>query len=290
MAHRAMEEARKRGINNYKFFLSEMKDQPTDIISLESDLRQAVEENQLTLHYQPKVELDTEKLTGVEALLRWNHSERGMISPKTSIPLAEETGLILPVGKWVLQEACQKLYEWKEVTPKPIRMSVNVSAQQIIQERRFLDSVREILTERDINPECLEFEITETVALRDVDFTSELLNEFQEMSIQTSVDDFGTGHSTLTYLQELPYDRLKIDRSFIDGVAQERQHRVMVEAMISLAKELNLEVVAEGVETEDQLEILRDLNCDIIQGYYYAKPLPEEKLIPLLKQGTVRAS
>lgn len=290
MAHRAMEESRKRGINNYQFFLSEMQDQPTDIVSLESDLRDAVENNKLSLHYQPQVELETQKLTGVEALLRWEHPERGMISPKTSIPLAEETGLILPVGEWVLQEACRMLNKWKDIISDPIRMSVNVSAEQIIQERRFLNSVQEILKERDIKPECLEFEITETVALRDLDFTSELLDEFHEMSIQTSVDDFGTGHSTLTYLQELPYDRLKIDRSFIDGLAEERQHRVMVEAMISLAKELKLEVIAEGVETEEQLEILRDLDCDIIQGFYYSKPLPEEDLIPLLEEGSVRAS
>ncbi len=167
-------------------------------------------------------------------------------------------------------------------------MSVNISAEQIIQERRFLNSVKEIIDERNINPECLEFEITETVALRDMDFTSELLDEFHEMSIQTSVDDFGTGHSTLTYLQELPYDRLKIDRSFIDGLAEERQHRVMVEAMISLAKELNLEVIAEGVETKEQLDILRELNCDIIQGFYYAKPLPEDELLPLLKEGSIQ--
>lgn len=284
MGHSAMEEAREKGFNNYEFFLSEMQDEPANIVSLESDLRQAVENDGLSLFYQPQVALEDERLIGLEALLRWDHPERGMIPPKTSIPLAEETGLILPVGEWVLRNAAQQLVQWQNLTDHALRMSVNVSAEQIIQERRLLASVNEILEDTNLNPECLELEITETVALRDLDFTSDLLSEFQSMSIRTSVDDFGTGHSTMTYLQELPYDCLKIDRSFIDGLAEQRQNRVMVEAMISLARELGLEVIAEGVETKDQLEVLETMGCDVVQGFYYTRPLPVGKLVPFLEQ------
>lgn len=284
MGHSAMEEARDKGFNNYEFFLSEMQDEPANIVSLESDLRQAVENDGLSLFYQPQVALEDERLIGLEALLRWDHPERGMIPPKTSIPLAEETGLILPVGEWVLRNAARQLVQWQNLTDHALRMSVNVSAEQIIQERRLLRSVNEIIEDTNIDPECLELEITETVALRDLDFTSDLLSEFQSMSIRTSVDDFGTGHSTMSYLQELPYDCLKIDRSFIDGLAEQRQNRVMVEAMISLARELGLEVIAEGVETKDQLSILEEMGCDVVQGFYYTRPLPERKLVSFLEQ------
>lgn len=284
MGHSAMEEAREKGFNNYEFFLSEMQDEPANIVSLEADLRQAVENDELSLFYQPQVALEDERLIGLEALLRWDHPERGMIPPKTTIPLAEETGLILPVGEWVLRNAARQLMQWQSLTDEPLRMSVNVSAEQIIQERRLLQSVNEIIEDTNIDPECLELEITETVALRDLDFTSDLLSEFQSMSIRTSVDDFGTGHSTMTYLQELPYDCLKIDRSFIDGLAEQRQNRVMVEAMISLARELGLEVIAEGVETKGQLEVLEAMGCDVVQGFYYTRPLPEGKLVPFLER------
>jgi diguanylate cyclase (GGDEF)-like protein len=282
MAHRAMVEARNHGFNNYEFFLSDMQDVPTNLVSLETDLRKAIENDDLSLHYQPQINMDDETITGFEALLRWEHSDRGMISPETTIPLAEETGLILPVGEWVLSEACQHLVEWQELTSKDLQVSVNVSAEQIVQKTQLLESVKTTINETNIDPACLELEITEHVALRDLNFTSDLLHEFQGMELRTSVDDFGTGHSTMTYLQELPYDCLKIDRSFIDGLAEYRQNRVMVEAMVSLGNELGLEVIAEGVETPAQLEILRDLGCDIAQGFYYAKPLPADKIENIL--------
>lgn len=273
MSHRAMVKARENGVDNYEFFLSGMRDAPSDIVTLESDLRKSIDNDELAIHYQPQIDLEDEEVVGFEALLRWKHPERGMISPATTIPLAEETGLILPVGEWVLEEACNQLVEWQNELNRPLRISVNVSAEQIIQEKRFLDSVQSTLTDTGVDPNCLELEITEHVALRDLEFTSDLLHEFKTMSVRTSVDDFGTGHSTMTYLQQFPYDCMKIDRSFIDGLAEKDQNRVMVKAMISLGHELDLEVIAEGVETEEQLEVLRELNCDTIQGFYYAKPL-----------------
>lgn len=276
MSHRAMVKARENGVDNYEFFLSGMRDAPSNIVSLESDLRKAIENDELRIHYQPQINLENGDVVGFEALLRWQHPERGMISPETTIPLAEETGLILPVGEWVLKRACRQLVDWQETADRPLRISVNVSAEQIIQERRFLDSVKSTLNETGVDPNCLELEITEHVALRDLEFTSNLLHEFQTMSVRTSVDDFGTGHSTMTYLQQFPYDCMKIDRSFIDGLAEHHQNRVMVKAMISLGQELNLEVIAEGVETRDQLEILGDLNCDTVQGFYYAEPMTAE--------------
>lgn len=284
MAHSAMAEARRKGFNNYEFFLSGMQENPTDIVSLEADLREAIKNEDLAVHFQPQVSLDDQEVIGFEALLRWEHPERGMIDPAVSIPLAEETGLILPVGEWVLNESCERLVEWQKTVDHPLQMSVNVSAEQIVQQTRLLDSVRDVIDETGVDPGCLELEITEHVALRDLDFTSDLLHEFHEMSIRTSVDDFGTGHSTMTYLQELPYDRMKIDRSFIDGLAEYKQNHVMVDAMISLANELGLDVVAEGVETAEQLRVLRELDCDIIQGFYCAKPMPADDIKDFLKQ------
>lgn len=282
MSHRAMVKARENGVNNYEFFLSGMRDAPSNIVSLESDLRKAIDNDELRIHYQPQIDLNDGTVKGFEALLRWEHPERGMISPATTIPLAEETGLILPVGEWVLEEACDQLVEWQEVVNRPLRISVNVSAEQIIQERRFLESVESTLDQTGVDPNCLELEITEHVALRDLEFTSNLLHEFKTMSVRTSVDDFGTGHSTMTYLQQFPYDCMKIDRSFIDGLSEHRQNKVMVEAMISLGQELNLEVIAEGVETREQLKIVDELNCDTVQGFYYAEPMMAKDVKPYL--------
>ncbi|MFB6345801.1 MAG: putative bifunctional diguanylate cyclase/phosphodiesterase [bacterium] len=286
MAHRAMVKARENGVNNFEFFLSDMRDAPSDIVSLESDLRKTVDNDELNIHYQPQIDMKDQEVKGFEALLRWDHPERGMISPETTIPLAEETGLILPVGEWVLKEACNKLNQWQDKTDRPLRMAVNVSAEQIIQEKRFLNSLKSTIEESGIDPSMLELEITEHVALRDPEFTSDLLQEFKSMSVRTSVDDFGTGHSTMKYLQKFPYDCMKIDRSFIDGLTKHDQNRVMVDAMISLGNELDLEVIAEGVETSDQLDVLNELNCDAVQGFYYAEPMMSKDVTTYLENQT----
>jgi EAL domain-containing protein (putative c-di-GMP-specific phosphodiesterase class I) len=254
-------------------------------VELENDLRQALDRDELRLHYQPLVDLATDRIVGFEALVRWQHPTRGLVPPLAFVPLAEETGLILPIGAWVLETACRQARRWSEEYPEsPLVMSVNLSARQFNQPS-LVDEVRATLAATGLAPERLELEITESVLLDEGEENSTTLRALRDLGVRLVLDDFGTGYSSLSYLRRLPLDTIKIDRSFVDGIDEDNSNLPIVRAVIALAHGLGIEVVAEGIETEGQLEVLRDLVCDRGQGYYFARPQPPDALSDLLASG-----
>ena len=240
---------------------------------METSIRHALEERQFELYYQPKISVASGKVVGVEALIRWNHPDRGMVLPMEFIPLAEETGLILPIGEWVLQEAVAQGKAWQVAGFPPLFVAVNVSARQFRQ-ANFAGKVGQVLLDSGFDPHHLDFELTETTLMTNADENIETLNKLNAMGVRIAIDDFGTGYSSLNYLKRLPVDILKIDRSFVSGVTDSRDDAAIVEAIIAMARSLRLTVVAEGVETVEQLKFLQMNNCDEIQGYYFSRPLP----------------
>jgi diguanylate cyclase (GGDEF)-like protein/PAS domain S-box-containing protein len=255
-------------------------------LDLENDLRRAVERDQLRLHYQPLVDLGSGRIVGLEALVRWQHPTRGLVAPLSFIPLAEETGLILPIGRWVLETACRQAQAWQVAFPAepPILISVNLSAQQFAG-AELVDQVSAILTETGLQPACLELEITESVLMDESDAGVRALQALRDIGVKLVLDDFGTGYSSLSYLKHLPLDTIKIDRSFVGELTGDDANVAIVHAVISLAHGLGIDVVAEGIETAEQLARLRELGCDRGQGYYYAKPLPASGVAHLLRAG-----
>ncbi len=243
-------------------------------LSLESDLRYAIEHNELAVHYQPKVLLETGEVVGFEALVRWNHPQRGMVSPLKFIPLAEESGLIHRIGIWVLRESCKQAREWREQNASSAfaSMCVNLSAKQL-QHPNLVQDVTQIMRESAVEEQLLCLEITESVAMDDVHSNIETLNALKNIGIELSVDDFGTGYSSLAYLNRLPVDHLKIDRSFVNELGNGSETESIILGTIQLAHALNMQVTAEGVETVAQLEQLRDMGCDLAQGFYFSKAL-----------------
>jgi EAL domain-containing protein (putative c-di-GMP-specific phosphodiesterase class I) len=260
-------------------------------VELENDLRQALDRQELRLHYQPLVDLATERIVGVEALLRWEHPTRGLIAPLSFIPLAEETGLIIPIGRWVIETACRQARTWLEELPdSPLVMSVNLSARQFASPD-LVDDIRGILDATRLPADRLELEITESTLLEEGEESATTLRSLRDLGVHLVLDDFGTGYSSLSYLRRLPLDTIKIDRSFIDGIdADTGSNLPIVQAVIALAHGLGIEVVAEGIETAAQSATLRELVCDRGQGYYYARPQPPEALGPLLASGVAPAS
>ncbi len=256
----------------------------TERLDLESDLRRAVERDQLVLHYQPLVDLATNRIVGLEALVRWQHPTRGLVPPMSFIPLAEETGLILGIGRWVLDTACRQARAWQVEFPRtpPILMSVNLSAKQFAR-ADLVEQVSAILTETALRPDCLELEITESVLMDESDAGIQALEALRGLGVKLVLDDFGTGYSSLSYLKHMPLDTIKIDRSFVAGLTGDDANQAIVQAVISLAHGLGIDVVAEGIETAEQLVQLRELACDRGQGYYYARPLPADELAELLR-------
>ncbi len=273
----AMYHAKSEGKDNYQFYTRQMNARAHEMLLLERDLRQALEEGQLCLYYQPQVELETGKLIGVEALLRWNHPTQGLVPPGDFIPLAEETGLIVPIGAWGLREACRQQVQWlKEGFPR-LRMAVNISGRQLKQ-RDFIEMLDLILTETGINPEDLELEITESIIMRDVQSTIMELTDLRMRGVRLSIDDFGTGYSSLSYLNRFPVDQLKIDRSFIFRLVADKEPVMIVDAVIALGRSMNLEVIAEGIESAQQMEILASRGCQLGQGFLFSRPIPESEL------------
>jgi EAL domain-containing protein (putative c-di-GMP-specific phosphodiesterase class I) len=248
---------------------------------LETSLRHAIDNHELLLHYQPRVAIDSLEIVGVEALVRWQHPQLGLVPPGDFIPLAEETGLILPVGEWVLREACRQNRAWQDKGFACMRVGVNISARQF-QQQHLAETVMRILEETDLGPECLELELTESSIMSNAEATIVVLTKLQTKGIAISVDDFGTGFSSLSYLKRLPIDSLKVDQSFVRDLATDPDDAALVMAIVSLAHTLRLRVVAEGVETAEQLRFLRLLRCDEIQGYLISKPLPVEGIERLL--------
>ena len=270
----AMNAAKKAGRNSYQFFTSDLRHNSSERLALVTSLRQAIEDNEgLSLWYQPKLDLASGAIFGAEALLRWQHPERGLVMPADFIPLAEETDLIIPLGQWVIEEACQQSQRWSGEGDEDLILSVNVSSRQFHHEG-FVESVSECLTKTQMDPANLELELTEGTLIRDLDQALDTLNRLREIGVRISIDDFGTGYSSLSYLKRLPIDILKIDRSFVDEITINSDDAAISQAIISLGHTLNLHVIAEGVETHAQQDMLADMGCHSLQGYHISPPLP----------------
>jgi diguanylate cyclase (GGDEF)-like protein/PAS domain S-box-containing protein len=283
-ADSAMYRAKEMGRNNYQLFTPAMNARAVLRLSLESGLRRGLERGEFALYYQPIVTLGSRSIAGVESLVRWRHPERGLIEPADFIPLAEDSRLILPLGQWVLEQACLQMRLWREAGLAPLRIAVNLSARQF-QQRDLIRTVHQALKEARLSPASLELEITESAAMQNVDLTVGMLYGLREMGVRIAMDDFGTGHSSLSYLKRFPIDAIKIDQSFIRDMTVDPYDAAIVSGVVDMAHSLKLRVVAEGVESEEQAAFLRGLRCDEMQGYLFARPLPAEGLLEVLRAG-----
>ena len=272
----AMYEVKQQGGNNYQFYTAEMNTASLQRLSLEGALRRALERGEFVLHYQPQIDLTRGEIVGVEALVRWQHPERGLLGPMEFIPLAEENGLIVPIGEWVLRTACAQARAWQEAGLRPIRVAVNLSVRQFYQ-KNLVETVARILEQTGLDSRYLELEITESCLMQNTQTTVALLAELNRLGMRISIDDFGTGYSSLSYLKRFPVDTLKIDRSFVCDIGTDPDDDAIVKAIIALAQSLELRVVAEGVETPEQLHFLRTHGCNEIQGYLISRPLPADE-------------
>jgi len=280
----AMYRAKETGRNNFQFFTVALNEKAMERLRLEADLRKAIERNEFLLHYQPQVCLQTGRIVGMEALIRWNHPELGMVPPDRFIRLAEETGLIVPIGNWVIRTACKQNKVWQEAGLGQFRIAVNLSARQF-GELDLVQSITAILAETGLDSLYLEVELTESLVMADVEHTIGILRDLKALGLHLSIDDFGTGYSSLSYLKRFPIDVLKIDQSFVRDITVDSDGAAIVKSIISLAHNLRLQVIAEGVETEEQLAYLRENDCDQMQGYYFSRPLAAEAFEKLLRQG-----
>lgn len=272
-ADTAMYHAKERGKNNFQFYQADMNASALERLELESDLRHALEQNEFVLYYQPQFSGDGKRLTGAEALLRWRHPRRGLVPPGDFIPVLEELGLVVDVGDWVLSEACRQLKAWHQARVRVPKVSVNISARQF-SDGQLGTRIATILKETGLPPACLELELTESILMREVSEAMQILDGLKNLGLSIAVDDFGTGYSSLNYLKQFPIDVLKIDRTFVDGLPSGEQDAQIARAIIAMAHSLNLAVIAEGVETHEQLDFLREHGCDEVQGYLFGRPMP----------------
>jgi len=284
-ADTAMYRAKERGGNSYHFFTPEMDIRARQRLSLENALRNALERREFVLHYQPQIDLATQRVIGVEALLRWNRPERGLVAPADFIPLLEETGLIVPVGEWVLRETCAQASRWRKAGLPPLRVAVNLSARQLRHER-FADTVAAALADTGMDPDGLELEITESAVMQQVEASIETLSRVRALGVRLAMDDFGTGYSSLSHLKRLPINTVKIDQSFVREMPADENDAAIVQAIIVLARTLRLDVIAEGVETKEQLAFLHAHGCNAMQGYLFSRPLLAAEITTLLERGT----
>ena len=278
----AMIMAKSRSNNRYQFYIATIDSEIRQRKKLEMDLHQALEHHELSLVYQPQIDYQNNSLIGVEALLRWKHPEKGLISPDMFIPMAENSLDIIPIGDWVLESACHKLHEWHELGYPDLRMAINLSAVQL-QDKHIVNRISYLLHKYQIEPDKLELEVTETCILEDVELSKEQLRKIKNIGVTLSLDDFGTGYSSLSYLQKFPFDKIKIDKTFVEGVPDNKENTVIVEAIIQLGKSFGIEVLAEGVETLEQESYLVQSGCMEGQGYYYGKPMSEQDLLQYLQ-------
>jgi len=284
-ADTAMYQAKENGRNNYQFFRQEMIVRAVERQFIEGGLRVALDRQELSLHYQPKVDLRTGAIVGVEALLRWQHPDRGFIPPAQFVPIAEDSGLILPIGRWVLREACRQSRAWLDAGLPPMPMAVNISAIEF-RSQDFIDSIRTVLQETKLEPQCLELELTESVLMKYAESTVSMLKALKSIGVQLAVDDFGTGYSSLSYLSQFPVDSLKVDQSFVQEISSKANDAVIVSAVISMGNSLKKRVIAEGVETREQLDFLTTAGCEEAQGYYFSAPMVAEQFAALLEART----
>ena len=283
-ADTAMYDAKERGRNNYQFFRPEMHARVLERQSLQGSLRHALGRHEFLLHYQPKISLESGEIIGVEALIRWMHPDRGLVPPSQFVPIAEECGLILPIGRWVLLEACRQARAWRDLGLRAVPVAVNVSAVEFLA-KDFLSGVRAALIATGVEPRNLELELTESVLIIDAESTIDTLHALKAIGVQLAVDDFGTGYSSFSYLRRFPLDALKIDRSFVRDITVDPNDATIVSAMIGIGKSLRQRVIAEGVETREQLDFLQSQGCGEGQGYYFSRPVVAEQFAELLESG-----
>jgi diguanylate cyclase (GGDEF)-like protein/PAS domain S-box-containing protein len=279
----AMYHAKDDGRNNLQFFDEQMNKKAVELLEMENDLRYAIDRGELELYYQPQFATADCSMQGVEALLRWHHKTKGMIPPNYFIPIIEDTGLIIPIGEWVLRQACNDMAKWQKNGITVNRIAVNVSARQFKQPG-FIDLVKEIITESSINPSQLELELTESILIDNVEHTLDVLTRLRTMGVRMAIDDFGTGYSSLNYLKQFPVDTLKIDQSFIRNLPDNKDDAQITRTIISMAHNLGLGVIAEGVETKEQLDFLQQVQCEEVQGYYFSRPIPDNALVKLINK------
>jgi diguanylate cyclase (GGDEF)-like protein len=280
----AMYQAKDSGRDNFQFFKPAMNLRAIERQSLENDLRHALERREFVLHYQPKMSLETGGMPGIEALIRWQHPQRGLVTPGQFMPVAEECGFIVPIGRWILREACRQAKVWHHAGLRRIGIAVNVSSVEL-RAKDFVAGVSAILTQTGLPPECLELELTETFLMQDSTSTAAVLNSLKDLGVRLALDDFGTGYSSLSYLKRFPIDTLKIDRSFVRDLTTDADDAGIVSAVISMGRSLNMLVVAEGVETREQLAFLQERSCPQGQGYYFSHPMVAREFTQLLGRG-----
>ncbi|RNC69845.1 MAG: EAL domain-containing protein [Desulfuromonadales bacterium] len=279
----AMYHAKGEGRNNYQFYTPQMDENADKRLLLETSLRKALDNGEFLIHYQPKVDIVSQTITAMEALLRWAHPTLGLVSPAEFIPLAEETGLIIPIGEWVLRAACRQNMAWQDQGLPPMRVAVNLSGYQF-QQRDLLEMIREVLEETGMEAELLELEITESVIMQNPDFAVSVLNQLKDIGVHISIDDFGTGYSSLAHLKRFSVNTLKIDKSFVRDVEVNTADAAITTAIIAMGNSLNLKVIAEGVETEGQLSFLSDNNCDEVQGFLFSTPMPSQQVVSFIRE------
>jgi EAL domain-containing protein (putative c-di-GMP-specific phosphodiesterase class I) len=277
----AMYHAKALGRNNYQFYANDMDQNASRRFTIANSMRKGLDRGEFRLYYQPKLDVSTGRIMAMEALVRWQHPELGLLAPTEFIQLAEESGLIMELGEWVLREACRQDVEWHDQGMHGLRMAVNLSGYQL-QHTRLMDLVRTILVETGMPGDCLEFEITESVIMQNPDYAVSVLNDITALGIHISVDDFGTGYSSLAHLKRFTVNTLKIDKSFMRDVEKSTTDAAIATAIIAMGSSLKLKVIAEGVETEEQMEFLRENNCDQVQGFLFSKPVPADQAYQIL--------
>jgi len=285
-ADSAMYSAKAKGKNNFQFFSEDMALIASRKIALENEMRRAITNKEFMLYYQPQIQVETGDIIGMEALIRWQIGDGDIVSPGEFIPLAEETRLILPIGEWVLYTACEQAKKWHDAGHSHLKIAVNLSPLQFLHDD-LMDVVKFTLRKTGFPPSSLELEITEGVAVDDAEIAMARMRELREIGVRIAIDDFGTGYSSLNYLKQFPLNNLKIAQPFVQDMANNPYDKALVEAMVFIAHNLNMSVIAEGVETEEQLALLKDLGCDEIQGYLYSKPLSAEQFTELIVHGMV---